>query len=568
MSKILPQNFNRRDAETQRFFVKRTLRKRFLYISLRLCVSAVLFAFISCNPPLVDLRTFAPADALVYLETKDLGSALDALTESKAFQEAAKKKPDFSAIRGTPTAVIVTGFEASENQVTAENSVLNFKPRFVAIADTRTWNRYALQFTEETLGNFVNETYGGEVTLDSSDKNGGKSFVWTAKDSRKVFAFVKDGKIFFSNDETALEKVLAVSRGEADSLVKNESLAKMRGTSENALAFGYVSTDGIAQISNLAGVSTALDATDDEDGRSFIARVLPQILRGSVKEVFWTATKTEQGIEDKYTISLAPETTNVFKETLVPAAAAQNESKAKTIAFVPPDAYSITRYNLQNPQIAWRSLLLVAGKNADAASAKILIAYSGSLLEPYGIVDAETFLSAVDSEIWTINFDAEGEKSAVVVSLKSGELEEIKKSVSGIDFKKPPENAVGIVWHSEDKETSFLINGTPGKNPVLILGDAESVKKCNENNFSYLTKEGSSQYRSFYDKFAENNAVAVTYGKDSTEKTVEALSEKKAENIQVLTNFTTETRFNANGIERKTVSPFGMIGQILEQFDD
>ena len=521
-----------------------------IWFSLCLCVSVV---NLSCKSEPTDLRSLAPADTLVYLETNDLGKALGALTESKAFQDAAKNKPDFSALQGMQTAIAVTGFEASENQVTAENSILNFKPRFVALADTHTWNRYTLSFTEEKLGEFVNETYGGEVALDAADKSGGKSFVWTAKDGRKAFAFVKDSKIFFSNDETALEKSLAVFRGEADSLVKNESLGRMRETAAGSLAFGYVSSDGIAQISNLAGVSTALDATDDEEGRSFIARVLPQILRGSVKEIFWTAAKTEQGIEDKYTISLTPENTSVLKETLVPAAPAPTNSAE----FLPTDVFSATRYNLQNPQIAWRSLLLVAGKNADAVSAKILIAYSGSLLEPYGIADAETFLSAVDSDIWTANFDAEGENSVAIVGVK--DAEKIKKSIAGIDFKVPGEKREAAeIWKSADGEAAAFVENK------LILGETESVLKCLQAKSSGQNFTRSPAWK----KFSETNAVAVTYGKDSTEKTVEALGEKKAENVQILTNFTTETRFNASGIERKTVSPFGFIGSILEQFED
>jgi len=526
----------------------------FHFLTLRLCVSAVLFAFVSCSSPPTDLRTFVPADALVYLETSDLGKTLNALTESQVFQDAAKKTPDFSALNGMQVAVAVTGFEASENQVTAENSVLNFKPRFVAIADTHTWNRYTLQFTEERLGEFVNETYGGEVSLDTSDKAGGKSFVWTAKDGRKVFAFVAGSRIFFSNDETALEKSLAVFRGEADSLIKNESLAKMRETAQSALAFGYVSTDGIAQISNLAGVSTAMDATDDEEGRSFIARVLPQILRGSVKELFWTATKTEAGIEDKYSISLTPETASVVKETLVPAT--QNQSSLAEI--LPSDAFSLTRYNLQNPQIAWRSLLLVAGKNTDAMSAKILIAFSGSLLEPYGVADTETFLSAVDSEIWTAAFDAEGDKSAAIVIVK--DAEKLKKSIAEINFKVAGEKLENAeVWKSADgtNAAAFIDN-------KLILGDAESVLKCLQTKQNGQNFANSAAWK----KFSETNAVAVTYGRDATEKTIDVLSERKTENAQMLTVFTTETRFNASGIERKTVSPFGLLGRILAQFDD
>lgn len=554
MQKILPQNFNRRDAETQSFLTKIMRQRKILNISLRLCVFAVLLAFVSCSSPPTDLRTFVPADTLVYLETSDLGKTLNALTESKSFQDAAKKKPDFSALGGMQVAVAVTGFEASENQVTAENSVLNFKPRFVAIADTHTWNRYTLSFTEEKLGEFVNETYGGEVVLDTTDKNGGKSFVWTAKDGRKVLAFVKDSRIFFSNDETALEKSLAVFRGEADSLIKNESLAKLRETAKDSLAFGYISTDGIAQISNLAGVSTAMDATDDGEGRSFIARVLPQILRNSVKEVFWTATKTEQGIEDKYSISLMPETSSVVKETLI----SLTQNPSNSVEFLPSDVMGATRYNLQDPRIAWRSLLLVTGRNTDEMSAKILIQFSGSLLEPYGIADAETFLSAVDSEIWTATFDAEGDKTVAIVGVK--DAEKLKKSIAEINFKTAPQKQENAdVWKSKDGEIAavFVEN-------KLILGDAESIFKCLQakQNGQNFTKNAA------WKKISESKAVAATFGKNSTEKTIEVLGEKKAENLQMLTSFTTETRFNATGIERKTVSPFGLIGRILEQFDD
>ena len=523
-----------------------------LWFSLCLCVSVV---NLSCKSEPTDLRSLAPAETLVYLETNDLSRALGAITESRAFQDAAKRTPDFSALKGMQTAIAVTGFEASENQVTAENSILNFKPRFVAVADTHTWNRYALSFTEERLGDFVNETYGGEVTLEAQEKNGGKSFVWTAKDGRKAFAFVKNSKIFFSNDETALEKSLAVARGEADSLVKNESLGRMRETAKEALAFGYISTDGVAQISNFAGVSTAVGATEDGDARSFIARVLPQILRGSVKEVFWTAERTEQGIEDKYSVTLTPESASVLKETLVSGSAAPPSNSAE---YLPADVFSATRYNLQNPQIAWNSLLLVAGKTADATSAKILIAYSGSLLEPYGVSDAEGFLSAVDSEIWTAAFDAEGEKSVVIAGVK--DAEKLKKMFAEAKFKpgiKTLENP--DIWLSEDGATTAALSSDK-----LILGDTESVGKC------LATKSSAQNFTRApaWKKFGETNAVAVTYGRDSTEKTIDVLSEKKAENIQVLTNYTTETRFNSSGFERKTVSPFGLIGRILEQFED
>ncbi len=556
MKEILPQKNNRSAAETHSFFRKKgifkvqniKLQKYLIIFSLCLFISSIIC---SCKSVPTDLRKFLPAETLVYIETRDLGKTLAALTDGKSFQELAKVKPDFSALENMQIAVAVTGFETSEKQITDNQSILNFKPHFVAVADTHTWEWQTRGFVEEKLSAFVNENYGDEVNKTVSDKNDGKWFVWMTTDQRQMFAYVEGSQIFFGNDESAIEKCLAVKRGESDNLLKNESFAKIYSANgANSLAFGYISPDGIAQISNLAGISTAIQATEDDDGRSFIARVLPQILQKTTEEIYWTATKTDEEIEDKIFVSLNSEAASVFKETMISA----SPSLSNPADFLPAEISTATRYNLQNPNIAWRSLLLITAKNTDALSGKLLLNFSNSMLEPYGISDAETFLSAIDSQIFTAGFDAEGEKSVVIVDVKN--LENIKKSIADIDFKMQPENA-GI-WKSKDGGIVAAFVETK-----LILGDIESVSRCMQakasgNNFTKSVN---------FQKFADTPAVSITFAKDtdSAAKIVGALAELKDENKKSTINYFTETRFTNKGIERKTVSEYGLLGTILEQ---
>ena len=536
---------------------KKALHLRFPF-SVKLCAFICVYLWLiflfACKSAPTDLRTLAPAETLVYLETNDLAKTLNSLTENKAFQELSEDKPNFSAFENVQVAVVATGFEASEQKVTSENSILNFKPRFAVIADTHAWRPTAVSIAENQIGKFAKDSYGDNVKLEKSEKADAKLFVWTSSDGRKIFAAVSRSVIYVGNDESLLDKCLAVKRGEAESLLKNENLARAResATGENRIAFGYISPGGVAQIANLAGVSTAIEATEEDAGRSLIAQILPQILRNTTQEIVWSADKSQHGIEDSISIALNKETTSVIKETLAP----NVEIQTNSVEFLPPDVFGATRYNLKNPLVAWRSLLLVTAKNTDALSGKILVQFSNSLLESYGVSDAETFLSSIDSDVLTAQFDADGEKSIVVVTIKDGE--NLKKSISDeVNFKTPPEKRENAqVWQSGDKQiaAAFVEN-------KLILGESESVLKCLQAKQSgqNFTKTPAFQ------KFGESEFVAVSFTKDadSAEKIVKVLGNAR-ENKNAVTAYTTETRFTEKGIERKTVSAFGLLGTILE----
>lgn len=568
MKMMLPQISSRRDNR-RRSGKKpagggnQTLKiKNFVGLPIFFCLGAAAIFFLGAcrsSPPL-DLRRAAPVDALVYLETNDLGRTLEALTENDTFRQLARNAADFSAVRDIRMAVVVTGFEASEKQLSEESSILNFKPRFVAVADTRFWESQTKQFTEEMLGNFINRIYGGEIDLEVSARHDGVWYEWTAVDGRTAFAYVEGGQIFFGNDETAIEKSLTVKRGESENLTGNENFMRQyRQKTADDMAFGYIAPEGIAQIANIIGVSAAIEATEDDDGRSFIAGVLPEILRNTTRQITWTARKIDRGIEDKIFITPKEKIAPVLTETMDPAAAAD---KAALAAYLPPEPLSATFYNLEDPAVAWRSLVSLMSDNTGNRSGAVIEQFSGELLEPYGVSRAEDFLSQVDSVLLTARFDRDGERSIAVVRVK--DAEKIKPAITPeINFRRPPEKKDDAdIWYSEDELLAAAFVGN-----ILILGDAETAADCLEakkNGRNFTTGPAFELLRQ------SRTASAATYGEDleTGEKIVGLLGIPK-ENIREITPFfITETIFTGQGVVRKTVSDFGLPGTILEQLEE
>lgn len=574
MRKILPQIFKRKvaamkifkrkDARSQsRKEIFKISTKVYLktFASLRLCVFALIILSIlsACNSAPDDLRKCLPTETIVYLETNDLQKTLDSLTENETFKRLTNGKKDFSALKGVQLAVAVTGFETSEKQVTDSQAVLNFKPKFVAVADTHAWEFQAISLTENQINNFVGETYGGETALEKTEKNGGKYFIWRAKDGRKIFAFVEGSLIFFGNDEASIEKSITAKRGETENFSNNSELATIYDQAKNRLAFGFVSSEGIKQIADFAGVSMAIDSSEDDLPRNFIAKILPQILSKSVKRIVWTSEKNEDGIVDNFRFETANEISDVLKETILSANKTQDESASITYnsaKFIPEKIQSVTRYNVENPQIAWRSLLLSAGKQTDEQSAKILIAFADSFFVPFGISSGEMFLNSVSSEILTVRFDADGEKQIAIVTPKNPEI--LKKSLLP-EFKKTESRNGTEIWTAEDDDLSaaFVEN-------YMIVGDSESVLKCLEVN---QTGETFTKSRNFLN-FAQSRAVTVTFGSDDDQahKIVAILGNVKNKDLRTNAYFLTETKFEGNYFLRKTTSDFGFVGTILEQF--
>ena len=348
--------------------------------------------------------------------------------------------------------------------------------------------------------------------------------------------------VFFGNDETSIEKCLAVKRGEADSIAKNPKI-----TDGDRLAFGYVSPDGIAQIANITGLSMASSISEEAEVKTFVARVLPEILRNSLREATWTATKGEEGIIDSYSIAMNPEIAAVLSETIVPGSKAAESRSWVNVKL----SGTVTRYNLRDARLAWRSILLGAGKVIDPTSARLLVAFANSLFEPYGIEDGEKFLSSVDPEILTVRLGEADENVFVLAKVKDPNAFEQSIAKELRDAKGESAGPAGEFVRRTSDGDFILVSETTG---AVKLGDADAVQNAPET-----TGPG-------YQKVFESDAAAASYGVvTSAGQVITTIAELKVER-PVLSNYFTETRINRNGVERRTVSDFGFIGWIITQF--
>ena len=518
----------------------------FLSLSVFICVNLWLILLPSCSTKPTDPRTVVPGDALVYVETDDLGKTLAAITESEAFAKFSKKKPDLSAVNGIKMSIAVTGFEREDQDLTEEHAVIKFQPHFVAVAETNAWSWQAERFTEHKLGEFINEIFGGETELEVAKRPDGKYYVWKSQDGRKVFGLLQGSLLYFANDESSIEKCLAVKRGEADSIAKNPKI-----TTGDRLAFGYISTDGVAQLANIAGLSAGVAASEEGEVRNFVESVLPQVVRGSVSEIVWTAVKTDKGISDKFDFAFVSDVARVANETLR-SSGTQNSSLD---GFVPADFVSVTRYSVKDPRLAWRSVVLTAQSKIDAVNGALLAGFSDSIFEPYAIENSEQFLGSVADRIITVKLDPDGEDAAVIAEAK--DIAGVKKGVTKeINFSKPVEKVgEADVWKSDDGTSSAAFVGN-----IVLLGDTDTVIKCLNAKQTGSAMDASTVPPSDAVSFTIANEI------DPTARLIEVLGERHDETTPLTERSYTSTSVNAQGLHRATTSDFGTIGAIIEQF--
>jgi hypothetical protein len=522
---------------------------------IQILAGVLLLLSFSCRAPeKADLKTYLPAGTLIYMETDDLSAIGRAFTENKDWRAlSGGREGGLSFLRDKQAALAVTGFQSS-----GEGTVLQVKPNLVLAIDTQAAPSQAVITAERVLRELQGRFSGEIAGVEKFDRDGAQWLTATGGDGKKIFAAVLGSVALIGNNEDALKQCLEVKQGKSGDLLSNKELlqAKEERSTPGQIAFGYISLAGVRELSNYLAVSYALKSSENSLTREMISGILPEMLQKTVTSAAWSARPTASGIEDTYFVKTEREFAGTVFQT-VKASAAAGTCGSK---YLPKDVYSASCYRLEEPQIAWRGAVLSLAKQMDPKVLGLFEQFSRQMLKPYGIDDPELFLSAIGSEIITARFDADANKAAAIVKVK--DKDKLRAAISEtFDLHSVAEiRDDAELWTSRDREFVAAFVGED-----LIIGNGEAVLEC----LRAARFENSSVAENPAD-LSGAGAIVSTRQKDDT--AMQILSGLAARNnktvnktIEATSYAYTETSIESWGVKRRTVSAFGLFGEMLRQ---
>ncbi len=520
------------------------------------------------RPQPVNMAADVPAETLLYLEADDLPQILTALTETGAWRDIAPRyglDKDYgkfswfsqamaSANLGSTASIVVGRAQIAVALMgigTADaGESLKIRPQFAVVIETK--SSRAGGFVENEIGAFARRQFGAVRVEKKETGNAAWTIFRSVADERNLFAAVIGTTVILGNDETAVQACLDVKNGQRKSLADDQNLARMSVNTdrETAFAFGFVTPEGIKQLSNVGAVMAAGQISEDPRAMSLLAQSLPPFVQKSVTAIGWTARRgLDSNIEDRYFVQMPPDLVARLREPL-----AEQERDNSTIAqLLPANLHSLTIYNLKNPQFAWRGVIFAMTTKLDAFSAAAFSQAAGGLLAPYGIEHADDFLSQTGGALATVQLSTDEDATIAVAGVKDAAA--LNKSL-----------------RAESDKKSDLVNN------FLLIGSEESLQICRaarEQNQTFQTQPiwtrfndtKPTQSGTFVRTLTRDEETPVRFvrlfakNKNAAETAVQP-SEPAPDWFWTIS----ETGLVRDGAERRTLSPFGLIGTLATSF--
>lgn len=506
-------------------------------------------------------------------------------------------------------AVAVLDIHAAAEAASEQELAVNIKPRFAAVIETNMSERRARLGLEKILSRIAAQTFS-PPQLARESANDVQITIWSglSGDNRNIFLAVKDSFAVVANDRAALDACLAVYRGERPAIASDTEMRALReqtrasrqqndrdtvslNQDNQPLAFGYVSSSGANRLFQILAPLYAVQLSVNPKIQSAAAALLPQLATRFLGGAAWTMRARDNAIEDNYFFKLPPDFAARLRGALQIGDTGNIEIKSEAANLLPADINQTTRYLLPQPDATWRELNLIISSQLDSLTAPLAVALLERSLAPYGIERPREFLPALENEIWTARLDEAGERTILVARIKDRvRLERELRRTFGANARTEQTNFATLILPAARRSGSSgeLANASESpaaaaiKNDYLLLGNEQDVRACliavsqNRSLASQpkIVPEEINHDKINNDKIKDDNfAIATLTDERETSRAVlrsllaienSGAIRRVPENAIAARPFAlTRSRVVADGIERRTLSNFGQLGNLI-----
>jgi acyl-CoA-binding protein len=431
-----------------------------------------------------DLSTYAPADCLAFVEANDLTELAQGIEATQAWKALAGPVGAHSSLvpnrwfirlarwtgigsaeaillARSQVAVVFTGAEASQAGPT-----LTIKPFATLVIETHTTQRRMRPTLERHIEDLAKRVYG-QPSLSRKQVDGVDLSEWSSADgARHIVAAFAGTAAIIGNDEPSVLHCLEARSGKRAALAGEKQLADLRQKfdSPHANVFGFVSKPGVKSLLQAYALYRAGSSSDAVT----ISRIFSETLGNLVDGFGWSASFVDGMVEERCSITLSQGVADKLRGSFVP----EERLALNDLPFVPADAHSVSLYHFRDVEGVWRDLNAIVASHADLIGAIAARPMLRSLLKPYGIDDADTFVHSVGTRIQTIRLE---ETSPAVLVTEAFDRQGLRKVVQQRLGGKTKTENVGdfelILSSTDNWAASFPDN-------QFMIGPRDAVRRC------------------------------------------------------------------------------------------
>jgi hypothetical protein len=286
----------------------------------------------------------------------------------------------------------------------------------------------------------------------------------------------------------------------------------------------------------------------------------------------WSARVENAAVEDEYFFALPGK----LISRLAVAFELSPDQSFQSAGFLPADTRQLTRYNFSEPQETWRGVNAILSSELDPTFAPFAGAFMEKSLEPFGINSPREFLRAVGPEITTARLDPDGEELVFVAAVRDeAALREMIKKRLGARARLVRVGAFEMYVSTDaDAVAASIVENH------VILGSEQGVRRCLETRAAGKTIIATGLLKKPLDLQSLDNSplvLTLTDERDQARRFISLVARRRdagsdapdavglVRAVSSLPYSVSFTRLATDGLERKTLSPFGQFATIALQ---